>query len=258
MVLPVHYNSLIQGLIYRHLDRSLAQRFHEQGFSYHKRRFKLFTFSRLISKNPDYIPERRELVFKGPIHLWIGAMEVKFLESLASHLVKRRELVLEGQSCYLVAVEVEMPLEVKEGPVVVRTLSPLTVHRTFFDPRGRRKTRFFHPSEAEFERLVFDNLLRKARAFYGEKFEAFPVPTKEFYLRPLSLKKEVITRFKGTLIKGWDGFFELSLPEPLFTLAYNAGLGARNSQGFGMIYVVIRKGALNVVNGQEKSPLSRL
>lgn len=237
LVLPVHYNHLIQGMIYHHLDQALARRFHDQGFTYHKRRFKLFTFSRLISRNPHYLPQRRELVFKGPIYLWIGAMEVEFLESLALHLVKRRKVRLEGQSCHLAAIEVEMQPEAR-GPVVVRTLSPITVHRTIFDSEGRKKTRFFHPSEVEFERLVFDNLLRKARAFYGEQTDVFPVLEDGAYLRPLKLKKEVITRFKDTLVKGWDGFFELSLPEPLFTLAYNAGLGARNSQGFGMVEVV--------------------
>ena len=50
-----------------------------------------------------------------------------------------------------------------------------------------------------------------------------------------------IIRFKGTVIKGWMGTFEVRLPEPYFTLAYEAGLGAKNSQGFGMIQVV-RKG----------------
>jgi CRISPR/Cas system endoribonuclease Cas6 (RAMP superfamily) len=31
---------------------------------------------------------------------------------------------------------------------------------------------------------------------------------------------------------------ELDLPEPFFLLAYDAGLGSKNSQGFGMVEVV--------------------
>lgn len=44
--------------------------------------------------------------------------------------------------------------------------------------------------------------------------------------------------FKGTVIKGWTGLYELSLPEPLFQIAYDTGLGSKNSQGFGMVEVV--------------------
>ncbi|MBC7262393.1 MAG: CRISPR-associated endoribonuclease Cas6, partial [Chloroflexi bacterium] len=49
---------------------------------------------------------------------------------------------------------------------------------------------------------------------------------------------EAIVLFKGTVIKGWTGLYELNLPEPYFSLAYDAGLGAKNPQGFGMVEVV--------------------
>ena len=54
----------------------------------------------------------------------------------------------------------------------------------------------------------------------------------------VSKRNEAIVNFKGTWVKGWMGLYELSLPEPFFTLAYNAGLGSKNSQGFGMVEVV--------------------
>jgi CRISPR-associated endoribonuclease Cas6 len=60
------------------------------------------------------------------------------------------------------------------------------------------------------------------------------------YIKPLRVNKrnEVIAIFKGTVIKGWTGIYELQLPEPYFSLAYDAGLGSKNSQGFGMVEVV--------------------
>jgi len=54
----------------------------------------------------------------------------------------------------------------------------------------------------------------------------------------VSKRNEAIVNFKGTWVKGWMGLYELNLPEPFFTLAYNAGLGSKNSQGFGMVEVV--------------------
>ncbi|HEX30478.1 TPA: CRISPR-associated endoribonuclease Cas6, partial [Candidatus Poribacteria bacterium] len=44
--------------------------------------------------------------------------------------------------------------------------------------------------------------------------------------------------YRDTVIKGWTGVYELDLPEPFFHLAYDAGLGAKNSQGFGMVEII--------------------
>lgn len=63
LTLPVHYNHLVQGMIYQSLDQALAQWLHERGFQYGKRRFKLFTFSRLLSRH-------RRLDSKGNHHLY--------------------------------------------------------------------------------------------------------------------------------------------------------------------------------------------
>ena len=40
------------------------------------------------------------------------------------------------------------------------------------------------------------------------------------------------------MIKGWTGLYEVNLPEPYFRLAYDARLGSKNAQGFGMVGVV--------------------
>ena len=236
ITLPVHYNHLVQGMIYQSLDEALARWFHEQGFVYHKRRFKLFTFSRLLSRKPLFNPERRTLTFQGPIYLKIAAMDTEFLESLAVHLVRHREVRLNGHVCHFTAIEVEMPPEVR-GPVRVRTLSPVSVYRTLYDGEGKSAVYFYHPEDPEFERLLLDNLRRKAVAWFRDRVKELP-PLDGARIRVLRVRRLVVTEFKGTWIKGWDGLFELDLPEPYFTLAYNAGLGAKNSQGFGMVEVV--------------------
>ena len=47
-----------------------------------------------------------------------------------------------------------------------------------------------------------------------------------------------ITRYGAAPVKGWTGIYELDLPEPFFLLAYDAGLGSKNPQGFGMVEVM--------------------
>ncbi len=234
---PVHYQHLVQGFIYRNLHQALAQWLHNEGFSRGKRRFKLFTFSRLQASRRTYDPKTRTLTLEGPILLKIGSVDHEILESLAVHLVQHREFRLNGTLCQFQAIEVEMPLRA-EGPVLVKTLSPITVYRTLYTREGKRKTYYFTPYEAEFEELLLDNLRRKAEAYYRLHPDRPLPPLGEASIKVVRPRKEVITQFKGTVIKAWTGLFELHLPEPYLTLAYDTGLGAKNSQGFGMVEVV--------------------
>lgn len=238
LILPIHYNHLIQGMIYRTLDKSLRLWLHDEGFIWKKRKFKLFTFSRILSKRRHFNPDDRTISFYGPILLKISSLETKILESLAVYLVKNRDIQLNGTPCYFNAIEVEMPIRVG-GPIKVRTLSPITVYRTLYTIDGSKKTYYYTPYEDEFEELLLDNLRRKAKAYEERAGEKLP-PLKEGGIKPIKVGRQVIIRFKGTVVKGWTGIFEVNLPEPYFTLAYDAGLGSKNSQGFGMIEVVAR------------------
>ncbi|WP_457755596.1 CRISPR-associated endoribonuclease Cas6, partial [Thermodesulfatator indicus] len=246
LTLPVHYNHLVQAFIYRSLDATLASFYHERGFAYGKRRFKLFTFSRLLGKERKFNPEKREITFHGRVKLKISAVDDRLLESFATHLVREGQFRLGENLCEIEAVEVEMPVSAK-GPLIVRALSPITIHSTLYTPEGKKKTYFYTPFESEFSAKIFENLMRKARALWGEEAELPPL--NGAYIRPfrVSKKNEVIIGFKklrkseeegkyersetpgksrNFWIKGWTGLYELALPEPYFTLAYHAGLGA--------------------------------
>lgn len=235
--LPIHYNHLIQSIIYKNLDRALSEWLHDKGYEYGKRRFKLFTFSRLLSKGVRIDSKERRIILKTPLYLKIGAMEKEILESLAVHFIKNNEIIMDETLCKLVSIEVEMPFK-PNGPLRVKAISPITVYRTLYDREGRKKTYYFNPKEEEFSKLILDNLRRKAVSYYGDE-EKLP-PLDEAYIKPVRVTKkdEVRVNFKGTWIGGWTGIYEINLPEPYFTLAYNAGIGSKNSQGFGMVDVV--------------------
>lgn len=50
IILPNHYNYYLHGLIYNTFSNELADKLHREGFLFGKRRFKLFTFSRILEK----------------------------------------------------------------------------------------------------------------------------------------------------------------------------------------------------------------
>ncbi|MCS7173476.1 MAG: CRISPR-associated endoribonuclease Cas6 [Armatimonadetes bacterium] len=228
--LPVHYNEYLQALIYTHLDQHLARALHEEGIPEGLRRLKLFTFSRLLG------PCRVEggwLEPKGTLRLVVASPMVPFLESFALHLVTNSILRLGPARFAVEAVEVEFQ-QPYQNPVLLRALSPVVVYSTLFTPDGRKKTYYYAPPEDEFERLVLSNLRRKVRAWTGED-----IPEEAASFRParVSARNQHIVLYKGTVIKGWSGVYELRAPEPYFRMALDAGLGSKNSQGFGCVEV---------------------
>jgi len=240
LMLPVYYNYLIQSMIYRHLEQSLADWLHEEGFRYYKRKFKLFTFSRLLGK---YKLSKDRIIFEGPVILKISSPYVKFLESLAEHLVKMREIQINRQKCTLESIEVEMRKQFS-GPVLIKMLSPLTVYSTLRNAEGKKKTYYYTPWEDEFNKLILENIRKKTLVFYGN--EDLP-PLDGSYIKPIrvdSKRNFHILKFKDTVIHGWSGHYELNLPDPYLSIAYDAGLGAKNSQGMGM-WDIVERGSRN-------------
>jgi len=228
--LPIHYNEYIQGLIYTHLDVHLAQALHDAGVSDGKRRLKLFTFSRLLG------PCRVRggwLEPRGALRLVVASPMIPFLESFALHVVTDGTMRLGPARFAVEAVEVEFQPPYRT-PVILRALSPIVVYSTLLTADGRKKTYYYAPTEPEFERLVLGNLRRKVRAWSGEDL---PEDGASFRPYRVAARDQHIVLYKGTVIKGWTGLYELRAPEPYFRMALDAGLGAKNSQGFGCVEV---------------------
>ena len=229
-LVPRHYNVLIQGIIYQHLDTALAAKTHDMGWKDGPRRLKLFTFSRLQGK---FRSHHGYLEFLGAVQLRIASPATSFLESLATHLIRAKTVHLGKASFRVASVEVLISPPYLR-PVHLKALSPITVYSTLEAPDGRKKTYYYAPQEPEFGQQVLANLRRKIRAWTGED-----IPPDGATFRPVRVSNRnlVIARYKSTVIKGWTGIYELDAPEPYLRMALDAGLGAKNSQGFGFVEV---------------------
>jgi len=111
-------------------------------------------------------------------------------------------------------------------------LTPVTVYTTLFSKSGKKKTYYYSPFESEFAELITKNLFKKYEAFYKKH------PRGSFSIKPAGGLREKILKYKNFIIKGWIGKFEIKGTPKLLYFAYDAGLGAKNSQGFGMFEVV--------------------
>lgn len=236
LTLPVHHNEILQAIIYKHLESQLAKRLHEKGIKdpESERSLKLFTFSRLLAKKVDIDPDKRFITFSSPI-TWVVASPLhEFIVSLYNNLIKNREVELlsyNGKTIVCVSNIWFDPVPAYKCPVLIETLSPITSYRTEMSD-SKAFTHYYSPKDPEFNDLIIGNLLRKYRTLTGN---ALSIDEKA-YVKPVRIaNRENILYFKDTLIKGWSGIFELSLPKELFYVAFSCGLGAKNSQGFGCI-----------------------
>ena len=232
---PVHYNYYIQSFLYSLISPKLAQILHDYGFPVEKRKFKLFTFSRIlgeyrIDKNKDNI------MFTSPFKLIISSAVREFIEEVAEELIHKESTQIYSQKVSLNSVELS-DFSMDRDRLRIKMLSPVTIYSTLSKADGKKKTYYYTPFEKEFSSLISENARKKFKAFYERE------PNGEINLAPLNVNNsnEKIISYKGTVIKGWMGIYELSGNPELMKLAYDTGLGGKNSQGFGCFEVLRRR-----------------
>lgn len=238
ITLPVHYNHMVQSAIYATLDGTFAEFLHDTGFEGSGRRFKLFTFSRLTGVY-YFNPSTAEITFKSPVKLIVSSPMDKFCESLLNGLLTKNNLRIGPVVISLQRVEVDRPL-VADGAsthmqkqIRVKTLSPVVVYSTLLRPEVGKYTCYFQPGDGDFSRLAKENLYKKYQAIYGEV-----PPEGEVQIKPLRQPKLQIIKYKGFVIKGYCGILSMSGPASLLQIAVDAGLGAKNSMGFGLLEMI--------------------
>ena len=222
--LPVNYNYLLQGMIYRSLDAGFAEFLHDRGFPGGGRVFKLFTFSRLLG---EYTMAGKEIRFKDKMHLIVSSPVDQFCQSLLNGLISRSQIVLGPMELKVESVRVEKP-EVTGELIRIKTMSPVIAYSTLLKPDGGKYTCYFQPGEKEFIRIAGENLRKKYQALYQRE-----APVGEMAVRTLKPPRMHILEYKGLIIKGYSGMMEIRGPRELLQVALEAGLGSKNSMGFG-------------------------
>lgn len=160
--LPIHYNHLLQAVIYGSLDGEFAQFLHDRGYEGGGRRFKLFTFSRLIG---EYHLLGQEITFRSQLKLVVASPVDHFCQHLLNGLFSKSELWI-GQALLLVdSVNVEAP-KIGEDHLKLRLLSPVVAYSTLLKPEGKPYTCYYQPGEHDFARVAAENLRKKYRAIY--------------------------------------------------------------------------------------------
>lgn len=230
LCVPVHYNYFLQAFIYRHLEAHLAQRLHDEGIGEGTKRFRYFTFSRLMG---DFVRQGEQLIFPRGAVLYIASPNKAFLESLLLHLLTTDALQIGETQAPLRKVEA-IPPPRYQAEVVLKALSPITLRETLRQP-SEKYTYYLEPRDPDFSERIIGNLRDKVRFWYGRD-----IPPDDAYCVPLAVdpnKNFHMVNFKNTWVKGWSGLYRFHAPPEYFQMALDAGIGERNSGGFGCVEV---------------------
>ena len=230
----IHYNHSLQSLIYNNLSSPFGKRLHQQGFSYEKRTFKLFTFSRLFGDIQIY-RETSQIKIGKKIYFYVSSPLKDFIQNLTENLLKKSEIKLGNHPLTIESIEI-LPKPAIKSPLTIKMLSPVTVRSTLTTPDGKKKSYFYNPKEKEFQKLIKENLKKKYSVLTGEKVKDFP-----FSIKSSGRTKEVIGKFKGIIVKGYIGKFVLQGDLFFLEIAYDCGIGEKNSGGFGCFEIIEKK-----------------
>mgnify|MGYP001278175410 CR=1 FL=1 len=225
--IPVNYNHLVQAALYRNLRPEFASFLHNEGFKINNRRFALFVFSRLMGKS-EYDPRAKTLRFYGPVNLGIASPIETFIQDTAQLLMKDGFKI--GAHMLRVSALELQSIQVEQSEILVETLSPVVAYSTLLRPDGRKYTAYFSPNKRDFARIVAENAEKKARLIYGGNASFSP-----FQIDLVGTAQKHIVTYKNTIIEGYSGRFVIKGDKTLLLAVLEAGLGSKNSAGFGMI-----------------------
>lgn len=234
--LPINYNHILMGLCYRLLEDvspEVAADLHRRGQALSQERpFKFFTFSQLRGGPGTTKAEGRRLHFSTDRLRWhfdspLGKLSAYFADAL----ITSTRLNIGGMAATVERVSTRHAPDFSEGYLPCVALSPVVA--SVYDPQ--RNHRYLNPGDLDFWKILTTNAMRKYEAYYGEEpAGALRFAPKWEYIAGRRTSKMIAMKGRE-VVRGHLVPFDMEGPPELLHLLYHAGVGSRNSQGFGMV-----------------------
>lgn len=225
LTLPLAYHHILQSALYSLMVENGNCSLHDGGYSDEKKVFKLFTFGPISGK---YSVRNGKITFFNEACFEFRCVDKKYGGAVASNIVQKG--ICFGENIYH-DVEIHCSdVEISNQKIEVKMISPITVYGT--DLGG--KTTYYNPFDRSFSEAVVNNSKRKYEAYVGRPYE----DEVRFEVVHVNEKDKYLTRYKGFIIEGYKGVYKIGGSETLLKLLYDAGIGSKNSQGFGMFDII--------------------
>ncbi len=252
----LNYQQYLSAVIYDLIAQASPDHagwLHDKGFSFGKKNFKHFTFSRLLFPERPFIKDDR-LYIDGPFDWLISVHAETTLLQFIVGLFERRTFHLVHPAHEVVIRGVEMlPEPVFRQTMNFICLSPVLVKKPVMKHvNGKEKMTAEHlmPDHPEAGHYLNQNLKNKYLSLYpelpdNEKTVVFTPD--EDYIKRRGGKVSKLISFKSgsdmeTHHRAFECPFTLEGDTELIKIAYECGLGENNAVGFGMIEISGNRG----------------
>lgn len=220
LTIPLNYNHQVQSAIYAKLREVGESDFwHDCGFASEKV-YKAFVFGAL---NGSHSVRDKHITFNGDISLEVRSPMLSFCDALQRSIELRPQIKL-FDTCLDVVGAGLINQHINGRSAVFSTESPVIIYSTDED----KHTHFYSPDDECYVEMLTDNFKRKYIALTGAAAD-------NIIIEPIGSHKKVVTNFKGTWLNGWKGRYRITGDFRALEFLYNAGLGSKNSQGFGLL-----------------------
>ena len=129
LILPIHYNYILQGFLYKNLtDKDYLNFLHETGYQLANKNFKLFTYSRLLGKF-RIMQSAGKIAFSSPFTLVVASGVEQFITDLAETLIRSERVFLGDTPVEIKSISVHKKITLTDT-VKIKMLSPIVAHKT--------------------------------------------------------------------------------------------------------------------------------
>ncbi|WP_297508012.1 CRISPR-associated endoribonuclease Cas6 [Thermococcus sp.] len=189
-----------------------------------------FTFSRIMIRKREIVPERGIRVLSDDVSLYVSSHSPEVIKAISEGFIDSPTLRIEDAT--FIAEDVRVLREPKlKGNSLFSTLSPILV-RTVRLVDGKMKVWDLYPDDPMFQDKLRKVMLLRYSTLYGEM-----PPNKDFRIEVIKFKPvRILVRnvyYRGSLM-----VFRYSGSEEIAKLGYENGFGEKTRYGFGMVKVI--------------------
>jgi len=230
LLVPWDYRTSLTRVIYDTValsDAEYSRWLHDEGFKKGNKAYRLFVYSDL---QPQHCIAEKEGLRVSQLLTWqVASPDLRFAEKFMDGLQKKNHRLDLFQTTFNVIDMLQLETPSFQGNLVPNTISPIVV--STYNPQISRHPVYLSPDQPEFVHSLEKNLIAKWEAFHGRTWNGG-----ELGIRGWNPQNKLIRVFH-TNIRAWYLKTQIWGPEELIRFAYDAGLGEKNSQGFGMLEV---------------------
>jgi len=222
--IPLDYRKGFMSLIKESLKDSSSDEFERV---YGKRAGRNIVFNCCFGKDMRIDKKRENIVLNSPTFLFeLSSPDTKLIAMIYNGLRKNREYAIFDSKIKLKDITPVNTLIGSKDRIRVRSVCPILVKSS-----PDSGSRYLLPGEESFYGCLNHFCKVRYEEFFSEEFKG------SVELLPLELKR-VVVKHMGTYHTGFKGIFELSSSSKMLQFLYDAGIGIRTSQGFGMLELI--------------------